>query len=50
MSEGVKECSLKGIFANNIKRLVLDCVTISGQEGEALELQGVDELIKEGLE
>ena len=47
MSEGVTECSLKGIFANNVKRLILDNVVISGQEGEELEVIGVDELIQE---
>lgn len=42
MSEGVPECSRKGIFARNVARLVLDHVTIEGQDGEAYELVGVD--------
>lgn len=45
MSEGVEACSKKGIFANNVKKLVLENVSISGQEGEAMILQGVDEKI-----
>ncbi len=44
MSEGVEACSLKGIFANNVKRLVLKNVSVEGQQGEAVTLSGVDEL------
>ena len=44
MSEGVEACSLKGIFANNVKRLVLKNVSVTGQKGEAITLTGVDEL------
>ena len=46
MSEGVEKCSLKGIFANNVKKLTLDHVTINGCVGEAVELLGVDELVQ----
>lgn len=46
MSEGVEKCTLKGIFANNVKKLTLDNVNVTGQVGEAIVLQGVDELIK----
>lgn len=46
MSEGVEACTLKGIFANNVKKLTLDNVIITGQVGEAVILQGVDELVK----
>lgn len=46
MSEGVEKCTLKGIFANNVKKLTLDNVNVTGQVGEAIILQGVDELIK----
>lgn len=46
MSEGVEKCTLKGIFANNVKKLTLDNVSITGQVGEAIILQGVDELLK----
>lgn len=44
MSEGVEACSLRGIFANNVKRLVLKNVSVTGQKGEAIALSGVDEL------
>ncbi len=46
MSEGVEPCSRKGIFANNVKKLTLRDVSVTGQEGEAVILQGVDELIR----
>lgn len=42
MSEGVPKCSKKGLFARNVAKLVLDHVTIAGQDGEAYELIGVD--------
>ena len=47
MSAGVEECSKKGIFANNVKKLILDHVSISGQEGENMTLLGVDEKVIE---
>ena len=46
MSEGVEACSLKGIFASNVKKLTLQEVDITGQNGDAVILQGVDELIQ----
>ncbi len=46
MSEGVEECSRKGLFARNIQKLILEDVTIEGQEGEPMELIGVDTLIQ----
>ena len=44
MSEGVPKCSKKGLFARNVAKLILDNVTIEGQDGEAYELIGVDSL------
>lgn len=44
MSEGVERCALKGIYANNVKRLVLENVSVTGQKGEALTLSNVDVL------
>jgi Endopolygalacturonase len=44
MSAGVEPCSLKGIWANNVKKLKLKNVSITGQEGEAIVLSGVDKL------
>lgn len=44
MSSGVEACTLKGIYANNVKKLVLKNVSINGQQGEAITLEGVDEI------
>ncbi len=46
MSSGVEACTRKGIFANNVKKLVLENISITGQVGEEMELHGVDELIQ----
>jgi len=46
MSSGVEACSLKGIFVNNVKRMILKNVNISGQVGEAVIIGDVDEVIK----
>ncbi|MCD8380853.1 MAG: glycoside hydrolase family 28 protein [Lachnospiraceae bacterium] len=46
MSEGVAPCCKKGLFARNIHKLILEDVTIDGQEGEPMELIGVDTLIQ----
>ena len=49
MSVGVSPCSRKGIYAGNVNKLVLSHVTVTGQEGEALECRNVKELVKEQL-
>ena len=46
MSEGVEACTLKGIFASNVKKLTLKNVTITGQVGEKVTLVGVDEVVE----
>ncbi len=46
MSVGVPVSTKRGFFANNVAKLVLENVVIEGQEGEAFELHGVDELIE----
>ena len=46
MSSGVEACTRKGIFANNVKKLVLENISITGQIGDKMELHGVDELIQ----
>lgn len=46
MSEGVPKSSKRGLFARNVAKLTLENVSITGQEGEACELIGVDELIQ----
>lgn len=49
MSNGVDACTRKGIFARNINRLVLDNVSIDGQDGDKITIIGVDEVIGETL-
>lgn len=44
MSEGIEKSSKRGLFARNVAKLYMENVTIEGQDGEALELIGVDEL------
>lgn len=46
MSNGVDACTRKGIFARNIKKIVLDNVSIEGQDGDAVILEEVDEINK----
>ncbi len=46
MSEGVPKSTKRGLFARNVAKLTLDNVSITGQEGEAYELIGVDEVIR----
>ena len=46
MSEGVEACTLKGIFASNVKKLTLKNVNITGQVGEKVVLVGVDEVVE----
>ncbi len=46
MSNGVEKCSLRGIFIRNVKRVTLDHVNITGNEGEAIVTECVDELNK----
>lgn len=44
MSEGVEHCSRRGIYASNVKKLVLEQVSITGQQGAAVEVSKVEEL------
>lgn len=46
MSSGVEACSLKGLYAGNVEKLILTNVTISGQEGEAFVWENVDEVMQ----
>jgi polygalacturonase len=41
----IEPCSKLGLFAANIKELVMDKVTILGQEGEEYLLHGIDHMI-----
>jgi polygalacturonase len=42
MLSGIEECSKKGFLINNVETLILEQVSISGQEGEAFDLTNVD--------
>lgn len=46
MSSGVDACTKRGLFANNVCRLVLENVKIEGQDGEAFDLHNVEELVR----
>ncbi len=46
MLDGQDECCKMGIFANNIKRLMLKNVTIEGNDGEKFLVENVDEFIE----
>ena len=46
MSSGVEACTKRGLFANNVRRLVMENVNIQGQDGEAFELHNVEELVR----
>ncbi len=44
MSNGVEKCSKKGIFIRNVKRVFLDHVEVTGNEGETTVIENVDEI------
>lgn len=44
MMDDLLPCCKKGMYANNIKHLVLRSCTITGQDGEAFELYNIDNL------
>lgn len=44
MSNNVEACSRKGIFIKNVDSVVLQNVKVSGQEGEAFILDGIDKM------
>ena len=46
MSLGVERCTKKGIYANNVKTLVLENVVVEGQNGEVLQCTKVENIIK----
>ena len=45
MSVGVPRSSRRGLYARNVSKLTLDHVVIEGQDGEAYETEGVDEML-----
>ncbi len=44
MMDGLGECSRRGIFAENVKNLILHDVSVNGCEGEAFILNHIDKL------
>jgi len=44
MSDGVEPSTKRGLFARNVAKLTMENVHIEGQDGEAYEFIGVDEL------
>ena len=46
MLDGIKPVSRMGIFAGNIKTLVLDNVRIEGQEGEKIIAEHIEDLVE----
>mgnify|MGYP004666656785 CR=1 FL=1 len=46
MMEGVDEMTKAGLFANNIKTLEINNLTIEGNEGEKEMIANVDHLIR----
>ena len=46
MSNGVEQCSKKGIYVHNVEKLVLDHVQVTGADGAPVEAVDVDEMIQ----
>lgn len=46
MAEGVEKSKKRGIYARNVKKLVMENVKVEGQEGPDFELLDVDEILK----
>lgn len=42
MSSGVEPCTLRGMYAGNVEKLILKNVSITGQEGQDITCEGVD--------
>lgn len=46
MMADVEPCTNKGIYINNVNKLILHDVTVTGAEGEPIEIINVDEVIR----
>ena len=46
MMADVEPCTKKGIYINNVKRLTMKNVTVTGADGKDIEIVHVDELIQ----
>jgi len=42
----LEPCTKKGIYINNVKKLVMSNVTVEGAEGEPIEILNVDNIVK----
>jgi len=49
MMAGVEKVTKKGIYVNNVKRLIMNRVNIQGQDGAAWNVYHVDEFIRDGV-
>lgn len=47
MMADVEPCTKKGIYVNNVKKLIMKNVHVEGTEGEPVEILNVDEVIRE---
>lgn len=50
MMDDIEETTNMGIYINNAKKLVLNQVTVEGNQGEAFDLHNIDCLIRDGQE
>lgn len=50
MMADVDACTNMGIYINNVKKLIMRNVSISGHKGKALEIHNVDQFVKDGVE
>ncbi len=46
MTGGLEPCSKMGIFASNVKKLILENVTVEGQEGESFLLENIERIVR----
>ena len=46
MMDGIEPVKRMGVYANNIRTLVLNDVTVEGQSGEAVVTEHVDEVLR----
>ena len=50
MMDDLGEKAKMGIYINNAKKLILNQVSIQGNEGESFDLHNIDSLIRDGEE
>ena len=47
MMADVEMCTRKGIYINNVEKLTMKNITVTGVDGEPMEILNVDDLITE---